>query len=683
MGSLWRFRALCGALAMVSICASAAANGSFPAEFAHLLPPQLDEIGEITLTGGGGPRGGGLLLVKCTGEGGAFTTIQSAIDAAVDGNLIAVFPNDCTEDGRWHENIDFLGKAIVLKSAGLLDPTVTGETIIDGDAAGPVVRFVNGESSFSVMDGFTITNGQSVDTQIGGGVRCVDSAPSIRRCVFRENVAYRGGGIGVRGGGTIMIDSCRFMGNVATGDGIDGSAAYFEYPGSPILFDCEFEQHGDVVVGINRFTQEFLDCSGIGGCGLVISCEFRNNNAATLFRGNGATLVGCTFAENSGVCAQGARIEIRDSRFEANTGGASIVSSTFSVIIERSDFIGNVDVRRVVGSSPLISTFDIRGCRFIDNQADYLLEFSGGGSIEDTEFLDNVTDQYAVRSISGEFAMDRCRFERNRVIESLNSIILALVSSDRLGLIRNSQFLNNSPGPISGSCVGITGPAYMDSCLFVGNIHDGFGTPFSTQDGVVTNCTIVGNRTVFGASGLDAAEVTNCVVYGNRSIHPTSPRPQVIADSLSYSVVEDATGGVGVSNADPRFVDFGHWDDMGTPADASDDVFVSGDYHLLAGSPCIDRGDPEFAAAPGATDLDGKARVQGCRVDIGAYEFEQVGSVVGDVNRDGFVDLDDVPAFFETTLHPQGVGICEADVNEDGLVDGRDIGAFVVLQLAG
>jgi len=45
------------------------------------------------------------------------------------------------------------------------------------------------------------------------------------------------------------------------------------------------------------------------------------------------------------------------------------------------------------------------------------------------------------------------------------------------------------------------------------------------------------------------------------------------------------------------------------------------DYHLLPGSPCINAGDPDYVAEPGETDLDGKPRVIGGRIDMGAYEF--------------------------------------------------------------
>lgn len=45
------------------------------------------------------------------------------------------------------------------------------------------------------------------------------------------------------------------------------------------------------------------------------------------------------------------------------------------------------------------------------------------------------------------------------------------------------------------------------------------------------------------------------------------------------------------------------------------------DLHLQSGSPAIDAGDPAFAAAMGETDIDGQARINGARVDLGADEF--------------------------------------------------------------
>ncbi|MEM7167504.1 MAG: right-handed parallel beta-helix repeat-containing protein [Planctomycetota bacterium] len=111
-----------------------------------------------------------------------FPTIQGAIVAAQSGDRVLVAP------GTYLEHIDFLGKAIEV--VGVQGPTVT---IIDGSSSDTVVRFVNDEGSASLLEGFTIRNGQPMLFGFGddgGGIRCVDSDPTIRNNVIEDNVAF-------------------------------------------------------------------------------------------------------------------------------------------------------------------------------------------------------------------------------------------------------------------------------------------------------------------------------------------------------------------------------------------------------------------------------------------------------------------------------------------------------------
>jgi len=90
----------------------------------------------------------GSTLYVDVGGGSAYTSIQAAIDAAADsGDEIEVAP------GTYYENINFQGKAVIVRSQDV------ATTIIDGGGLGSVVTFNSGENSFSVLDGFTITNG--------------------------------------------------------------------------------------------------------------------------------------------------------------------------------------------------------------------------------------------------------------------------------------------------------------------------------------------------------------------------------------------------------------------------------------------------------------------------------------------------------------------------------------------
>ena len=133
----------------------------------------------------------GTPLTVCSLDSCAYTSIQSAIDAAIKGDLILVEP------GHYYENIDFKGKALTVRSVSG-DPE---STIINGDHNGPVVRVINGEQPDSILDGFTIQNGYN-DTGAGIQIRASSdgtiSRPTIKNCIISNNIATAsGGGLGI------------------------------------------------------------------------------------------------------------------------------------------------------------------------------------------------------------------------------------------------------------------------------------------------------------------------------------------------------------------------------------------------------------------------------------------------------------------------------------------------------
>lgn len=118
------------------------------------------------------------------------TTVQAGINGAVDGDTVMVHP------GTYVENIDFLGKAIVVMSE--LGPDFT---VIDGNQEGSVVIFKSGESTDSILEGFTITNGSGtwIDDYWeygGGGIYCDGSSPTIQYNTITGNTANNAGGVG-------------------------------------------------------------------------------------------------------------------------------------------------------------------------------------------------------------------------------------------------------------------------------------------------------------------------------------------------------------------------------------------------------------------------------------------------------------------------------------------------------
>jgi Right handed beta helix region/Abnormal spindle-like microcephaly-assoc'd, ASPM-SPD-2-Hydin len=126
----------------------------------------------------------------------AQPTIQAAINMAKSGDTVLVAP------GTYTENIDFMGKAITVKSS-----KGATFTILDGGGVAPVVTFATNETSSSTLSGFTLQNGASTTNSlyIGGGVFVYFAAPTISNNIIQNNKACAGGGgIGVYYGSPLI-----------------------------------------------------------------------------------------------------------------------------------------------------------------------------------------------------------------------------------------------------------------------------------------------------------------------------------------------------------------------------------------------------------------------------------------------------------------------------------------------
>lgn len=142
-------------------------------------------------------------LVENLVSGRLYESIQPAILEAGNRDEIVVSP------GTHGENLDFLGKAITVRSRGKGGGLDIGSTIIDGHGRGRVVIFRSGEGPDAILAGFTITKGI-------GGIACREASPTIRNCVVAANVVHGAGGI-LCVGGSPYIANCTVANNGSEG----------------------------------------------------------------------------------------------------------------------------------------------------------------------------------------------------------------------------------------------------------------------------------------------------------------------------------------------------------------------------------------------------------------------------------------------------------------------------------
>lgn len=156
----------------------------------------------------------------------AFRTIQKGIDeaSATDTVLVA----DGTYTGLGNKNLDFGGKAITVQSQNGPE-----NCTIDCENDGRGFYFHSDETYTSVVDGFTITNGEA-DFDYGGGIYCGGGSPTITNCIITNCEASRGGGI-AGAGGIMYISDCTITGNSAS---YGGGGVYLRSSAYTALYKC-------------------------------------------------------------------------------------------------------------------------------------------------------------------------------------------------------------------------------------------------------------------------------------------------------------------------------------------------------------------------------------------------------------------------------------------------------------
>ena len=212
-----------------------------------------------------------------------YPTIQAGINASVHGDTVLV------SEGTHLENIDYLGKRIIVASLYLLDQDTShvSRTIIDGNQAGSVVSFISGEDTNSVLCGFTVRGGYGTyipawDEADGGGVFLWESGGRLVRNIITGNNVEApnawGGGVSIAGftniGQTLIMEENIVSRNTVTGYAGTG------YGGGVVVFLSQFRLIGNV---FEHDSSRALREAGGGG---VVVLQTSTNQSAGIIRGN-------------------------------------------------------------------------------------------------------------------------------------------------------------------------------------------------------------------------------------------------------------------------------------------------------------------------------------------------------------------------------------------------------------
>ncbi len=306
-------------------------------------------------------------------EAAPFATIQHGIDMATASDTVLVHEGTYTGDGN--RDIDFLGKAIVVKAVDGI--------IVDIDCQADSLDmhrgfiFSNGEDSTSQLIGLNIVNGYSQSgggvsctnnsspmirnisitncksgSTDGGGIFCDNSSPYIYDCYFSFNstlINGRGGGIAIRTLSNPVIDNCNFFSNVAGA----GGGIFSWNNSSPQILNCTFDSN------------EASISSGGGlldnnASSLLNSCYFKNNisanngGAITAVTSN-LSLLNCTIVNNDApyggaiTVFTNSTVQISNSILAFNTssdndnGSINCGDENSTITIDCTDIFGNTN----------------------------------------------------------------------------------------------------------------------------------------------------------------------------------------------------------------------------------------------------------------------------------------------------------------------------------------------------
>jgi hypothetical protein len=184
------------------------------------------------------------------------------------------------------------------------------------------------------------------------------------------------------------------------------------------------------------------------------------------------------------------------------------------------------------------------------------------------------------------------------------------VSGTAGAVIERNNIISNNASSRGGGLAGDASAVIVRDNLFARNAGNLGGAIYiGGSDFTVGNNTIVDNLSLTRGSaaviwGSSPLSVNNIVAFNSAGLSSWSTARNYVYGNADFDYPGSSTGDL----LDPLFVNR-----------------AGGDYRLLSASPAVDTGQ-DSAVRPGDTDLDGNPRIQGLRVDMGAYESRGIGT---------------------------------------------------------
>jgi len=301
------------------------------------------------------------------------------------------------DDGTYYENIDFLGKNIVVKS-------MNGElvTTIDGGALDATVKIMNQEAT-AVLDGFTITNGSGVlDVErhhLGGGIACrFTSTPTLRNLIVEHNNAIGdtaiGGGIICSHGADAIIEDVIIRNNEA-----DYGGGFVAFGASPSLKRVKIYENEARVTGggLTLWTSDAM----VEQVAIYRNEADYDGAGVWVHAGGNPTLDQVTIAHNRtnmsiAAGAQGAGIALSD--------GASLTlkSSIVWFNTNRGLFTSNIEFYPYLADNSITILYsDVQGGEAgIETSDNGTISWAANNIVDDPIFVDPGADDYNLQTDS-------------------------------------------------------------------------------------------------------------------------------------------------------------------------------------------------------------------------------------------------------------------------------------------